>query len=174
VPWVGFEPTIPVFKRAKTFNALNRAATVIGGLNIHHPSNTIWDNSNILEAYLIHVCIINKSTHTSSYPQIHQSILKLGCLSQGTETWPMLHIAYHGSGKLNKIKNCCLKYLGLAVLLWADKRYSSHKSEKRYFPSNPRHKIIKSIFGVAAFAHARTHVHTTLTSEHKRNRKLLT
>jgi hypothetical protein len=30
MPWVGFEPTIPVFERAKTFYALDRAATVIG------------------------------------------------------------------------------------------------------------------------------------------------
>jgi hypothetical protein len=28
---VGFEPTIPVFERAKTFHALDRAATVTGG-----------------------------------------------------------------------------------------------------------------------------------------------
>jgi hypothetical protein len=28
--WVGFEPTIPVFERAKTFHALDCAATVIG------------------------------------------------------------------------------------------------------------------------------------------------
>jgi hypothetical protein len=30
MPWVGFEPTIPVFERAAAFHALNRAATVIG------------------------------------------------------------------------------------------------------------------------------------------------
>jgi hypothetical protein len=30
MPWVGFEPTIPAFKRAKTFHDLDRAATVIG------------------------------------------------------------------------------------------------------------------------------------------------
>jgi hypothetical protein len=30
MPWVGFEPTIPAFKRAKTVYALDRAATVIG------------------------------------------------------------------------------------------------------------------------------------------------
>jgi hypothetical protein len=30
MPWVGFEPTIPVFQRAKTFHASDRAATVIG------------------------------------------------------------------------------------------------------------------------------------------------
>jgi hypothetical protein len=28
--WVGYEPTIPVLERAKTFYALDRAATVIG------------------------------------------------------------------------------------------------------------------------------------------------
>jgi hypothetical protein len=30
MPWVGFEPTISVFQRAKTFRALDRTATVIG------------------------------------------------------------------------------------------------------------------------------------------------
>jgi hypothetical protein len=30
MPLVGFEPTIPVFKRAKTFHALDRAAAVTG------------------------------------------------------------------------------------------------------------------------------------------------
>jgi hypothetical protein len=30
MPWVGVEPTIPVFERAKTVHALDRAATVIG------------------------------------------------------------------------------------------------------------------------------------------------
>jgi hypothetical protein len=30
MPQVGFEPTIPVFQRAKTVHALDRAATVIG------------------------------------------------------------------------------------------------------------------------------------------------
>jgi hypothetical protein len=30
MPWVEFEPTIPMLERAKTVHALNRAATVIG------------------------------------------------------------------------------------------------------------------------------------------------
>jgi hypothetical protein len=30
MPRVGFEPTIPVFERAKTVHALDRATTVIG------------------------------------------------------------------------------------------------------------------------------------------------
>jgi hypothetical protein len=32
---VGFEPTIPVFERAKTVHALDRAATVIGITDLH-------------------------------------------------------------------------------------------------------------------------------------------
>jgi hypothetical protein len=32
MPRVGFESTIPVFERAKTVHALDRAATVIGSL----------------------------------------------------------------------------------------------------------------------------------------------
>jgi hypothetical protein len=30
MPWVGFEPTIPVFEQAKTVHALDCTATVIG------------------------------------------------------------------------------------------------------------------------------------------------
>jgi hypothetical protein len=32
MPWVGFEPTIPAFERAKTIHASDRAATVIGSV----------------------------------------------------------------------------------------------------------------------------------------------
>jgi hypothetical protein len=38
MPQVGLEPTIPVFERAKTVHALDRAATVIGsysGYNVN-------------------------------------------------------------------------------------------------------------------------------------------
>jgi hypothetical protein len=34
MPLAGFEPTIPVFKRAKTFHALDRAATVAGNFPV--------------------------------------------------------------------------------------------------------------------------------------------
>jgi hypothetical protein len=34
MPQVGLEPTIPVFERAKTVHALDRAATVIGLVNL--------------------------------------------------------------------------------------------------------------------------------------------
>jgi hypothetical protein len=40
MPLVGFEPTIPVFERAKAFHALDRAATVTGlYLHIHDIKN---------------------------------------------------------------------------------------------------------------------------------------
>jgi hypothetical protein len=37
MPLAGFETTIPVFKRAKTFHALDRAATVTGCVTIYNP-----------------------------------------------------------------------------------------------------------------------------------------
>jgi hypothetical protein len=40
MPWVGFEPTIPEFERAKAFHALDRTATVIGARS----STTQGDN----------------------------------------------------------------------------------------------------------------------------------
>jgi hypothetical protein len=43
MPRVGFEPTIPVFERAKTVHALDRAATVIGVLQprMVNPTQTL-------------------------------------------------------------------------------------------------------------------------------------
>jgi hypothetical protein len=38
MPLAGFEPTIPVFKRAKTFHALDRAATVTGMYHVYSVS----------------------------------------------------------------------------------------------------------------------------------------
>jgi hypothetical protein len=35
MPWVGFEPTIPAFERAKTVHASDRAATIIGYIAMH-------------------------------------------------------------------------------------------------------------------------------------------
>jgi hypothetical protein len=37
MPWVGFEFTIPVFKLAKTFSALDRTATVTGLTTVNKP-----------------------------------------------------------------------------------------------------------------------------------------
>jgi hypothetical protein len=38
---VGFEPTIPVFERAKTVYALDRAATVMGSMKVHRSQKTL-------------------------------------------------------------------------------------------------------------------------------------
>jgi hypothetical protein len=40
---VGFEPTTPVFERAKTVHALDRAATVIGEENAYN-TKFLWEN----------------------------------------------------------------------------------------------------------------------------------
>jgi hypothetical protein len=42
MPWVGFESTIPVFERAKTFRALDRAAIVSLATNYKWAVNLIW------------------------------------------------------------------------------------------------------------------------------------
>jgi hypothetical protein len=47
MPWVGFEPTILAFERAKTIHALDRAAIVIG----NHP---------IIDLYNIDIDIVDK------------------------------------------------------------------------------------------------------------------
>jgi hypothetical protein len=58
MPRVGFEPTIPVFERAKTVHALDRAATVIGFLMLHYtiysrdtnPQTQVEDLENYITA----------------------------------------------------------------------------------------------------------------------------
>jgi hypothetical protein len=46
MPRVGFEPTTPAFKRAKTVHALDRAATVIGEYCIH--VCYVWQENEII------------------------------------------------------------------------------------------------------------------------------
>jgi hypothetical protein len=48
MPLAGFEPTIPVFKRAKTFHALDRAATVTGsqGNLSYNKADVIFQDTN--------------------------------------------------------------------------------------------------------------------------------
>jgi hypothetical protein len=40
IPWVGFEPMIPVFDRAKAIHVLNRAVTVVGAARTESPEIT--------------------------------------------------------------------------------------------------------------------------------------
>jgi hypothetical protein len=63
MPLAGFKPTIPVFKRAKTFHALDRAATVTGRrtiytqliqLLIYEPSS----NSNKIFILIVILCML--------------------------------------------------------------------------------------------------------------------
>jgi hypothetical protein len=51
MPWVGFKPTIPVFKWAKTFHSLDSAATVIGSRMINEWQ--IWKDLEKSSLYLI-------------------------------------------------------------------------------------------------------------------------
>jgi hypothetical protein len=77
VPVVGFEPTIPVFERAKTFQALDRAATVIGEC---YSGYTFWRCvcCSPLEVQPsscgARLCYVSRSTMNGSFPliQVHQ------------------------------------------------------------------------------------------------------
>jgi hypothetical protein len=51
MPQVGFQPTIPVFERAKTVHALDRAATVIGSAGFR--CRVIWKDSDVFEKHII-------------------------------------------------------------------------------------------------------------------------
>jgi hypothetical protein len=48
MPWVWFEPTTPVFKRAKTVHALDCAATVIDNYSIWHTYILVYLNRYII------------------------------------------------------------------------------------------------------------------------------
>jgi hypothetical protein len=64
MPRVGFEPTIPVFERAKTFYALDRAATVIISRNatqlkeIEGLNFSTYEGTSHLQAEIHTSCII--------------------------------------------------------------------------------------------------------------------
>jgi hypothetical protein len=51
--WVGFEPMIPAFERAKIVHALDRGATVIGTWNFP-TKNFVWIQYHGFHAYYIH------------------------------------------------------------------------------------------------------------------------
>jgi hypothetical protein len=44
MPWVGFEPTLPVFERAKAVHVLDRESTVIGMNRNYYDLNQISYN----------------------------------------------------------------------------------------------------------------------------------
>jgi hypothetical protein len=52
MPQIGFEPTIPVFERAKTVHASDRAATVIGRYQTTSVENRKRDSINTFVKFL--------------------------------------------------------------------------------------------------------------------------
>jgi hypothetical protein len=52
MPLAGFEPTIPVFKRAKTFHALDREATVTGQPHMIWYTKMMYDNIYLRTVYV--------------------------------------------------------------------------------------------------------------------------
>jgi hypothetical protein len=69
MPWVGFERKIPVFDRAKTVHALERAATVNGKKAFY--KHLIF-NSNDLTFWLLVLVFNVKGEHT--YLRIYNGI----------------------------------------------------------------------------------------------------
>jgi hypothetical protein len=65
MPWVGFQPTIPVFEREKTVHALDRAATVIDTKVLLKTEY----NSSISLASIRQKHFINKDVTTSDTPR---------------------------------------------------------------------------------------------------------
>jgi hypothetical protein len=59
---VRFEPTIPVFERAKTVHVLDRVATVIGGIVITRWKNQRNSEKNVLQCDFVHHESHEKST----------------------------------------------------------------------------------------------------------------
>jgi hypothetical protein len=70
-PWVGFEPTIPVFERAKTFYALDRVVAVIGATQLPRRFNSDW-NTECRELWSFHFSL---NLHETSKLHVHLIIL---------------------------------------------------------------------------------------------------
>jgi hypothetical protein len=60
MPLAGFKLTIPVFKRAKTFHALDRAATVTGNLSYYNRFKNRSDLVTLQESDTIIPCEISR------------------------------------------------------------------------------------------------------------------
>jgi hypothetical protein len=56
----GFKPTIPVFKRAKTFHALDRAATVTGGHHIYCVGNATPNSRRPIHGSITIAAVVEK------------------------------------------------------------------------------------------------------------------
>jgi hypothetical protein len=61
MPQVGFEPMIPVFGRAKTVHALDRAATVIGSRQKYIYTKYVYHTSHTRATYSPHIILLEIS-----------------------------------------------------------------------------------------------------------------
>jgi hypothetical protein len=92
MPRVGFEPTIPVFERANTVHALDRAPTVIGllnftGFNKVHAAHlyTLW---NFGASYVEEMVVLKKW----STPNKHDTVCACN-LVQTVKKFPDIYAA---------------------------------------------------------------------------------
>jgi hypothetical protein len=81
MPWVGFEPTTPVFERAKTVPASDRAATVIGGYMVKALNFTC----NLTQA--VKPLTFSKGVWFESLPGTDYSIWCLSCFTSVLLGW---------------------------------------------------------------------------------------
>jgi hypothetical protein len=65
MPREGFKPTTPVFERAKTVHALERAATVMGSLV--HIAKINYRNVNMLRSVVSKIVFLGKCMGISCY-----------------------------------------------------------------------------------------------------------
>jgi hypothetical protein len=66
MPHVGFEPTIPVFERAKTVYALVNTATVTGEGNIMYRHTGLQYIESLILNVIIYLIIVNAITEVHS------------------------------------------------------------------------------------------------------------
>jgi hypothetical protein len=104
MPLVGFDPTIPVFKRAKTFPALDRAATVTGyRISDYLINNLLSLNSKYVICFF---CI-------EAVSQLHDIIMYSGLERAGKAVWSYSVFRFGG---LSHPQVPLLRYCNLPIL----------------------------------------------------------
>jgi hypothetical protein len=67
MPWVGFEPTIPVFEWAKTVHALDRTAIVIGFYGCTGIFYTLRELLNLFRFLLLQYSLIGTLSNVQNF-----------------------------------------------------------------------------------------------------------
>jgi hypothetical protein len=83
MPEVGFEPTNPVFERAKTVHALDRVAIIIGSTRFYLIENSITFVKKCFKCWRFNLC---KTTY--AYNKREAFLLKCWSLSEDSHHWP--------------------------------------------------------------------------------------